>query len=243
MRSRITRGAFICEERRASCASSPIATSCCSCPAWIRSCSATASIITEQTQAEEELDALMRQHQSILDSVGDGIWGMDMEGTAHLRQSQRGRYAGLFSAGVAGTGHACRWFIIRTQRSRRTWCRNAPIFGSLKRETPCIRQRRCLLAQRRTIVPRRICGLPAAGQGPRGRHCRRFQGRYGTAKPGSDEGRIHLHGQPRTTHAAHFAASRAGPDCRRRTGKASGEGSANARYRLEQLRPAGSPGQ
>jgi two-component system, OmpR family, sensor histidine kinase VicK len=36
--------------------------------------------ITEQTQAEEELNALTRQHQSILDSVGDGIWGMDLEG-------------------------------------------------------------------------------------------------------------------------------------------------------------------
>jgi two-component system sensor histidine kinase VicK len=34
--------------------------------------------ITEQTQAEEELHALTRQQQSILDSVGDGIWGMDL---------------------------------------------------------------------------------------------------------------------------------------------------------------------
>jgi two-component system sensor histidine kinase VicK len=36
--------------------------------------------ITEQTKAEEDLTALTRQHQSILDSVGDGIWGVDMEG-------------------------------------------------------------------------------------------------------------------------------------------------------------------
>jgi two-component system, OmpR family, sensor histidine kinase VicK len=36
--------------------------------------------ITEQTQAEDELTALTRQHQSILDSVGDGIWGVDTEG-------------------------------------------------------------------------------------------------------------------------------------------------------------------
>ncbi len=36
--------------------------------------------ITEQTHAEEELNALTRQRQSILDSVGDGIFGMDMEG-------------------------------------------------------------------------------------------------------------------------------------------------------------------
>ncbi len=36
--------------------------------------------ITEQTQAQEELQALMRQHESILESVGDGICGVDIEG-------------------------------------------------------------------------------------------------------------------------------------------------------------------
>ena len=36
--------------------------------------------ITEQTQAQEELHALMLQQESILESVGDGIWGMDNDG-------------------------------------------------------------------------------------------------------------------------------------------------------------------
>jgi two-component system, OmpR family, sensor histidine kinase VicK len=36
--------------------------------------------ITEQTQAEEDLKVLTRQHQSILESVGDGIFGMDLAG-------------------------------------------------------------------------------------------------------------------------------------------------------------------
>jgi two-component system, OmpR family, sensor histidine kinase VicK len=36
--------------------------------------------ITEQTDAEEKLHAMMRQRESILESVGDGIWGLDMEG-------------------------------------------------------------------------------------------------------------------------------------------------------------------
>jgi two-component system, OmpR family, sensor histidine kinase VicK len=36
--------------------------------------------LTEQIQAEDELNALTRQHESILDSVGEGIWGMNMEG-------------------------------------------------------------------------------------------------------------------------------------------------------------------
>ncbi|HEV2275272.1 MAG TPA: PAS domain S-box protein [Acidobacteriaceae bacterium] len=36
--------------------------------------------ITEQTQAQEELHALMSEHESILESVGDGICGLDLEG-------------------------------------------------------------------------------------------------------------------------------------------------------------------
>lgn len=36
--------------------------------------------ITEKTDAENKLHALMRQRESILESVGDGIYGVDMEG-------------------------------------------------------------------------------------------------------------------------------------------------------------------
>ncbi len=36
--------------------------------------------ITEQTDAEEKLHALTRQRESILESVGEGIWGLDMDG-------------------------------------------------------------------------------------------------------------------------------------------------------------------
>ena len=36
--------------------------------------------ITEQTDAEEKLHTLMRQRESILASVGDGIWGLDIRG-------------------------------------------------------------------------------------------------------------------------------------------------------------------
>jgi two-component system, OmpR family, sensor histidine kinase VicK len=36
--------------------------------------------VTEQTDAEQRLRALMRQRESILSSVGDGIFGMDMSG-------------------------------------------------------------------------------------------------------------------------------------------------------------------
>ncbi|GGH16903.1 hypothetical protein GCM10011586_39070 [Silvibacterium dinghuense] len=36
--------------------------------------------LTEKIEAEEKLRALMRQRESILESVGDGIYGLDMEG-------------------------------------------------------------------------------------------------------------------------------------------------------------------
>jgi two-component system sensor histidine kinase VicK len=44
--------------------------------------------ITEKTEAENNLHALMRQRESILDSVGDGIYGTDMEGrTVFINQA------------------------------------------------------------------------------------------------------------------------------------------------------------
>ncbi len=82
--------------------------------------------ITEQTQAEEELNALTRQRQSILDSVGDGIWGMDHGGPPHLHQSQRSRDAGLLRRKSCWGKTCMRWSIIRMQTARRTRRRSAP---------------------------------------------------------------------------------------------------------------------
>jgi len=36
--------------------------------------------VTDKMRAEEELRALVRQSNSILESIGDGIYGLDLEG-------------------------------------------------------------------------------------------------------------------------------------------------------------------
>ncbi len=63
--------------------------------------------ITEQTQAEEELNALTRRHQSILDSVGDGIWGMDMEGRLTFINRSGAEMLGYSPQELLGQEHAC----------------------------------------------------------------------------------------------------------------------------------------
>jgi two-component system, OmpR family, sensor histidine kinase VicK len=91
--------------------------------------------ITEQTQAEEELNALTRQHQSILDSVGDGIWGMDMEGKLTFINRSAAAMLGYSAQELLGQEmHA----LIHHSRADGTPypVEECPIMGSAKRETP-----------------------------------------------------------------------------------------------------------
>ncbi len=91
--------------------------------------------ITEQTQAEEELNALTRQHQSILDSVGDGIWGMDMEGKLTFINRSAAAMLGYSAQELLGKEmHA----LIHHSRADGTPypVEECPIMGSAKRETP-----------------------------------------------------------------------------------------------------------
>ena len=91
--------------------------------------------ITEQTQAEEELNALTRQHQSILDSVGDGIWGMDLEGRLTFINRSAAAMLGYSPQELLGQNmHA----LIHHSRADGTPypVEECPIMGSAKRETP-----------------------------------------------------------------------------------------------------------
>jgi two-component system, OmpR family, sensor histidine kinase VicK len=91
--------------------------------------------ITEQSQAEEELNALTRQHQSILDSVGDGIWGMDMEGKLTFINRSAAQMLGYSAQELLGKEmHA----LIHHSRADGTPypVEECPIMGSAKRETP-----------------------------------------------------------------------------------------------------------
>jgi two-component system, OmpR family, sensor histidine kinase VicK len=91
--------------------------------------------ITEQTHAEEELNALMRQRQSILDSVGDGIFGMDMEGRLTFINRSAAEMLGYSPQDLLGQNmHA----LIHHSRADGTPypAEESDIFGSAKRETP-----------------------------------------------------------------------------------------------------------
>jgi two-component system, OmpR family, sensor histidine kinase VicK len=91
--------------------------------------------ITEQTKAEEELNALTQQHQSILDSVGDGIWGMNMDGKLTFINRSAAQMLGYSAQELLGKEmHA----LIHHSRADGTPypVEECPIMGSAKRETP-----------------------------------------------------------------------------------------------------------
>jgi PAS domain S-box-containing protein len=91
--------------------------------------------ITEQTQKEEEFHALTRRHESILDSVGDGIWGMDMEGRLTFINRSGAEMLGYSPQELLGQNmHA----LIQHSRVDGTPypAEESPIFGSAQREAP-----------------------------------------------------------------------------------------------------------
>jgi two-component system, OmpR family, sensor histidine kinase VicK len=91
--------------------------------------------ITEQTQAEEELNALTRQHQSILDSVGDGIFGMDLEGRLTFINRSG---AGLLDYSPQDLlGQDMHTLIHHSRPDGSPYPKeDCPILGSVQRETP-----------------------------------------------------------------------------------------------------------
>jgi two-component system sensor histidine kinase VicK len=91
--------------------------------------------ITEQTQAEEELNALTRQHQSILDSVGDGIWGMDLEGRVTFINRSGAEMLGYSPQELLGQDmHA----LVHHSHADGTpyAAEDSPISGSVKSDAP-----------------------------------------------------------------------------------------------------------
>jgi two-component system, OmpR family, sensor histidine kinase VicK len=91
--------------------------------------------ITEQTQAEEELHSLMRQHESILESVGDGIWGMDLEGRLSFVNRSGARMFGYTQEELKGQdAHA----LVHHTHPDGSPCslEECPILSGLKSDAP-----------------------------------------------------------------------------------------------------------
>src|ERR1700678_1653144 len=91
--------------------------------------------ITEQTHAEEELNALTRQRQSILDSVGDGIFGMDLEGRLTFVNRSGAEMLGYSAQELLGQNM---YALIHHSRADGTPypTDESSILGSVKGETP-----------------------------------------------------------------------------------------------------------
>jgi two-component system, OmpR family, sensor histidine kinase VicK len=91
--------------------------------------------ITEQTKAEDELTALTRQHQSILDSVGDGIWGVDMEGRVTFINRSGAEMLGYTPQELLGKNMHELVHYSHPDGSPYP-AEECPLTGSLTRETP-----------------------------------------------------------------------------------------------------------
>jgi two-component system sensor histidine kinase VicK len=91
--------------------------------------------ITEQTHAEEELNALTRRHESILDSVGDGIWGVDKEGRVTFVNRSGAEMLGYSAEELLGKN--MHELIHHSHADGSPYpAEESPIFGSVKLETP-----------------------------------------------------------------------------------------------------------
>ena len=91
--------------------------------------------ITEQTQAQEELHALMRQQESILESVGDGICGLDMDGRITFANRSAANTFGYTPEEMRGMDlHALVHHSYPDGSPLSV--EQCPIFASLTRETP-----------------------------------------------------------------------------------------------------------
>ncbi len=90
--------------------------------------------ITEKTEAERELHTLMRQRESILDSVGDGIYGMDLEGRILFANAAGARILGYSPEEVQGEDMHSLVHHSRADGSPYP-AAECPIFASLERTT------------------------------------------------------------------------------------------------------------
>ncbi|HVJ08090.1 MAG TPA: PAS domain S-box protein [Acidisarcina sp.] len=91
--------------------------------------------ITEKTDAEEKLHALMRQRESILESVGDGIYGMDMDGRLSFLNPSAANMLGYGVEEILGRN--MHQLVHHTRADGTPYAaEDCPINTSLHRDTP-----------------------------------------------------------------------------------------------------------
>ena len=197
--------------------------------------------VTEKTDAENKLHSVMRQRESILESVGDGIYGVDMEGKIIFVNDVGARMMGYTQEEMEGKellemlGHArADGSVFRIEES--------PIYAASRSSAPIRARDEVFRHKDGHPVPVEYVACPMFEREGDGRGGG-VPGRDGAAATGPDEGRVYFDGEPRAAHAADGAPCCPGTDRGRGAGEAAGEASADDGRGDRQLRPAGTAGE
>ena len=211
--------------------------------------------ITDQVRAEEQLHSLIRQSNSVLESIGDGIYGIDLKGRVTVVNPAAAQMLGYRPEELLGRNmHE----LIHYKRPDGSPYPEAecPIRGSVHDLNSIRVANEVFWRKDGTSFPVEYVARPqieAPGQnadpgpggwarasGGCGRGIHRHQ-RTLCARP--HEGRVHLHRLARAAHAAYQPARGVGAGCRRCAEPAAGEGAADDGDRRRQYRSPGAAGQ
>ncbi len=160
--------------------------------------------VTEQHRAEEALLLETRQRELILESAGDGIYGMDLDGKITFINNAGAEMLGYTPDQL--TGQDVHEVIHHSHPDGTPYSKaTSPILQALRRAESIWMHDEVFWSK---DGYRGIGGIyrQSAGQGgPHFRYGGGVPGRERAAASGEDEGGIHLHGQPRAAHSAYRA--------------------------------------
>ena len=198
--------------------------------------------VTEQHDAEEALHLATRQRELILESVGDGIYGIDLDGKLTFINEAGAKALGYTADQLAGRD--VHEIIHHSHADGTPYTKStSPILQALRRCEPIRMRDEVFWRKDGTAIPVEYSANPLHGGWPRLGHGGGVPGRERTAPPGKDEGRVHLHGEPRAADAADLTARIAGIDLIGFAGQAAGEAAPDGGVGDRQLRPADPAGE
>ena len=198
--------------------------------------------VTEQYEAEEALHLATRQRELILESVGDGIFGIDLDGKVTFINEAGARALGYTPDQL--TGRDLHELIHHSHADGTPYSRStSPILQALRRSEPIRMRDEVFWRRDGTAIQVEYSANPLMDDGQHLRHGGGLPGRERTAAAGTHEGRVYFHGEPRAAHAADLVARIVGIDSVGLAGQAAGEAAADGGNGDRQLRPADPAGE
>ena len=177
----------------------------------------------------------------LVDSVGEGIYGVDRDGLITFVNPAAAQALGYAADELTGCdAHVT--FHARGADGQLLPKDQCYITEAVRRGPGQHGRGRQLRALRRPAAARRGHHDPADRGGRRGRGRRHLPRRHPAPRGGPAQVGVRLDGQPRAAHPADRDPGVAGPDLRRRARPAARAGRPDARDRLDQRAPAQPPG-